>query len=494
MALRVEMPSNRLRILGGTVLTLDARGTVYNPGEVLVESGRVSFVGSPGSRPPQPGETVIDARHGLILPGLVNAHCHSSDTLVRGTAPTLPLEAWSHYTEAGRAGRTPREIYLSAALTAIEALKTGTTTLLDHLRLSPGPDLEGFEAAARAYLDVGIRSVVAPVLADLPAAETLPLDLIELSPADQETMARPPTPWQAQAEVCEAFVAGWKSRIHVQVGPSAPHRCSDRLLERCGEIAAAHGVRLHTHFLETVPQALVATRRFPRGAAAHLADLGLLPNASLVHCVHADDVDTIAAAGAVVVHCPAANQRLASGVMPWHEFDARGVTIALGTDGVLCNDSLSMPSSMKLAGLIHTREPRPEAQAILRAATAAGARACGIAGIGRLEPGAKADVVVLGPSLSRDPYNRVVYEEEWRPVHAVLVDGRVIADGGRVTTMDEDALIEEAREASAALIDRNAERYRRAGNLAHPMRLLVARAQEVFTSIRSGQTPSGFFN
>jgi guanine deaminase len=490
MTQHADPGSSILRIRGGQVLTLDAAGTIIDPGEVIVEGGFITYVGPRGRRPPLLHEALVEAPRGLIMPGLINAHCHSSDTLVRGTAPTLPLEAWSQFTEAGRSNRTVREIYLSAALTAIDALKTGTTMLLDHLRLSPAPAPDGFGAAAQAYLDAGLRGVVAPVLSDLPIAGTLPLDLIDLPAVDLRPMHSTPPPWREQIAVFDAFLMAWNGRIDVQVGPSAPHRCSDALLEACGEIAARRGIRLHTHFLESVPQAVVAQRRYRHGAARHLAAMGLLTTMSLVHCVHADDVETIAESGAVVVHCPVANQRLASGRMPWRAFAGRGVTLALGTDGVLCNDSLSMLSVMKVAGLIHIEEPRPLPRELLRAAVQGGAAVCGRPDLGSLEPGKRADLVVMGPSVCRDPYSRVVYEEEWRPVETVIVDGRVVVADGRLTTIDEQAIFGEALEASAALIARNAGKYRYAQETATVMQRLVARAQEVYASTRSGSNRS----
>lgn len=479
-----------LRIRGGTVLTLDAAGTVYDPGEVLIRDGRIAAVGPRTGRPSEPDKEVIDAPYGLILPGLINAHCHSSDTLVRGTAPALPLEAWSQFTEAGRFGRTPREIYLSAALTAIEALKSGTTTLLDHLRLSPGPTVEGLAAAAQAYLDTGVRAVVAPVLSDLPAAETIPLDLADLPESLAVPMRRSPVPWQEQAEVVDAFARAGGPRLGVQIGPSAPHRCSDALLERCGELSERHGVRLHTHFLETVSQAVVARRRFRQGAARHLADLGLLSRASLVHCVHADDIETIAASGAIVVHCPVANLRLASGIMAWRAFADRGVPLALGTDGVLCNDSLSLFTLMKVAALIHNEDARPAPLAMLRAAVQGGAAVCGCADDVSLTPGAQADLVVVGPALLHDPVAGAVYAAEGLPVQAVIAGGRVVVRDGRLMTVDEQAILEEAREAAAALIARNASRFEYARAVAPAMEHMVNRAKEVYVSTHSGAVRS----
>lgn len=475
----------RLRIRGGTVLTIDASGTLLDRGEVLVDDSRIVSVGPRHSRPPgeQPesrGEEIIDAPDGLILPGLVNAHTHSPDMLVRGTAPALPLEAWSLFNEAGRVGRTPREIYLSALLCAAEALRTGTTTILDHLRLSPRLHLEGLEAAAQAYTEAGIRAVIAPVLADLPLNDTLPLDLINLPPAISEPLHQPPPPAEEQVEVWEAFFQRWQSRIGVQLGPSAPHRCSDVLLGRCAELAERHGVRVHTHFLETAAQALAARRRFPRGAAAHLAALQLLPRASLVHCVFAEEVETITESGACVVHCPVANLRLGSGMMNWNRFAGMGARLALGTDGVLCNDSMSMLAVMKVAGLLHGQNHWGGSQAILRAAIQGGAAACGRGDIGSLEPGRRADLIVLTPAFSADAYSQIAYAGEALMVRAVVVDGRVVVRDGRVTTIDEGAALAEARERVQGLVRRNAARYRFAREAAPYMEALVRRAEEVY--------------
>ncbi len=470
----------RLRIRGGTVVTLDRAGTIFDPGEVLIEDGRIVNVGRDCPPPGQGEEEIIDARGGLILPGLVDAHAHSSDTLVAGTAPTLPLEAWSLYSDAGRLDRTPREIYLSAVLSAIDALKTGTTTFLDHIRLTPTLTAEGLESAARAYLDAGIRPVIAPVLSDLPLSETLPFDLIDIPSSLTGPLRQSRAPWREQIDACEDFIKRWKARIGVQVGPSAPHRCSDALLEACGDLSARHGVRLHMHFLETVSQAVVAGRRFKHGVAAHLAALGLLGRASLVHCVFTDEFDTIAASGACVVHCPNANLRLASGTMSWARFADRGATMALGADGVLCNDSLSMFTVMKVAGFLHGHGPGAGAETIMRAAIQGGATACGFDDLGSIEPGRRADVIIMNPLVSHDPYAALVYGGEGRAVRTVVVDGRVVVRDGVVTTIDEADVLEEAREASKAVITRNAGAYRHADEAAPHLVNLVERAKEAY--------------
>jgi cytosine/adenosine deaminase-related metal-dependent hydrolase len=236
------------------------------------------------------------------------------------------------------------------------------------------------------------------------------------------------------------------------------------------------------HFLETATQAVVTRRRFPRGAAAHLSALGVLRRASLVHCVFAEEVETLASTGACVVHCPAANLRLGSGVMPWGRFAGSGIRLALGTDGVLCNDSMSMLTVMKLAGLLHGREHGVGPQDLLRAATQGGAVACGLGEeIGRLEPGRRADLIVLTPAFSADACSQIVYAHEGLAVQAVTVDGRVVVRNGKVTTIDEAAALAEARERARDLLRRNAARYGFAREAAPYLDALAHRAREVHT-------------
>jgi cytosine/adenosine deaminase-related metal-dependent hydrolase len=468
-----------LRIRGGAVFTLDAAGTVYDPGEVQVAGGVVTHVGPLGDLRAGDDDAVLDAADTLVVPGLINPHLHSMDTLVHGTAPAAPLEAWSPFTEAGRYGRTPREIYLSAALTAIEAMRCGTTTILDHFRQAPGMTYEGLEAVAQAYVDVGVRAVVAPVLADLAAADTMPMDIVDLSPSVVNWASRAPQLADEQLAIWDAFHQTWRGRVGVQLGPSAPQRCSDRLLEACAERAQRLGVRVHLHFLESAAQAIVCRRRFGDRVAAHLRDVGVLPHASLVHAVWTREFETIAAAGASVVHCPLANLRLRSGTMAWTEMADAGVPLALGTDGVLCADSLHPLAAAKAAGLLHGGSSPAAAGALLRAATSGGARVCGVDGAGCIEPGAPGDIAVFDGLRSLDPEEQLVYGFETMAARLVVVGGRVVVHDGRVVTADEAALRREARERGTYLAARNAERFAAAGVVSPHLERMALRAREL---------------
>ena len=149
---------------------------------------------------------------------------------------------------------------------------------------------------------------------------------------------------------------------------------------------------------------------------------------------------------------------------------------------------------MKVAGLIHAGGTGPGAEDLLRAAVQGGAAACGLAGIGGIVPGNRADLIVLDPAVHHDPARQAVYAEEWRPVRTAIVDGNVVVRDGRLTTVDEAVLLEEAQEASTRLVTRNASNYRFAEQIAPHMQRLVRRAKEVYASTHSGMRRSGSSN
>lgn len=483
-----------LRITGGTLLLNDGTGRVLDRGELYIAGSTIAAVGSGAERleADYAADTALDATGMLVMPGLVNAHYHSSDALVRGAAPGMPLEVWSPFTDAGRLDRTPREVYVSAQLGALEALASGTTAVLDHLRLSPALTEDGLDAAARAHLDAGVRTAVAPVLSDLPVAETIPIELAELPPHLAQAATATRQPPGEQLGVCAAFLARWAGRdlrVRVLVGPSAPQRCSDALLESCAALAARYGTGMHLHVLETRVQRYTCQRRYAGRTIEHLAALGVLgPRTSLVHAVWAtdDDLDVIASTGTTVVHCPTANLRLGSGIARVPEMLRRGVRVALGTDGPGCNDSLNMVTVMKAAGLIHTLASAdhttwPAPDALLRMATHDAAAVLGYGGqVGALRAGQLADIVLVPldqPAFAPrpDPTGQLVYASEGARVDTVIVGGEVVLRGGRSTRVDERALYAEARTLAASLWTRNAAAYARARELAPYLAVMVRR-------------------
>jgi len=413
---------------------------------------------------PTPGCDVIDAAGLLAVPGLVNCHTHSPDNLARGTSPDLPLELWSLTSSAAREGRTSREIYVSTMLGAIEMMRSGTTSVLDHVKISPDIDLEALDAVASAWADSGLRVTIAPIVADRPIIETMPFDVDDLKDLDLSGYgARMPMPAAEQIAVVEAFHQKWhgtgEGRLKVAIGPSGPQRCSDDLLVRAGDFSERHATVLHTHVLETRLQREMGFRLNPRGMISHLGSLGLLNSRiNLVHAIwlEEDDIERIAEAGATVVHNPVSNARLGSGFCPLPRLLAHGVRIGLGTDSAACNDGVNLLETVKWAAILHNLIDENEAnwvgpQRALKLATSGGANVLGLHNAGRLAAGMAADMVffrLASPAFSplNDPVRQLVLSETGSAIERVLVNGREVVRNDRSMLVEEAGIWAEAAE------------------------------------------------
>ncbi|MGH7264014.1 MAG: amidohydrolase family protein [Candidatus Rokuibacteriota bacterium] len=448
-------------IRGGRVLT-EAQAAPAAV-DVLVDGDRVARVGA--DLPAAPGTRVIEARGRLVIPGLVNGHTHAHNVLAKGAIDGLPLEIWVQYLAARVANRTPRDIYVGAAIGAIEMLRTGTTCACDMAQVTPWPTDEGLDAVARAYVDVGLRVSIAAQVFDLSFVESL-AGLEAALPADlRAAVVRPRAyPTAEVLATVRGAIARWHGaadgRVRFGVGPNLITLCSEAFLEECGALSRAGDLTLQTHLSETKAEAYTARQRYGMRAAEKLAALGLLgPRTLLAHSVWLDEreLDLIADAGAMVAHNPVSNLKLGAGIAPVAGMRRRGITVALGTDGAASNDNQNMFYPLRLAAILpRVVDPEyadwPGAADALRMATVDGARAAGFADrVGRIAPGWKADLTVLDLGSSyfhpaNDLVRQLVYCEVGSSVRTVLVDGRVVLDEGRVTTVDEAALLAEADE------------------------------------------------
>lgn len=433
---------------------------------IETDGPRIKALHAPGS-PPAAGCDFVDASGLIAAPGLVNCHTHSPDNLARGTAPDLPLELWSLTSSAAREGREGQDIRLSTLLGAIEMMRCGTTTVLDHVRISPDIDFDALDAVASAWLASGMRVVIAPIVADRSVIETLPFDEGDLHGLDLSAYgSRRPLPAAEQMAAVEAFHAKWhgagEGRISIAVGPSGPQRCSDDLMVRANDFSRRHAALLHTHVLETRLQREMGRRLHPGGMIAHLHALGVLhERTNLVHAIWLEesDAERIAAAGATVVHNPVSNARLGSGFCPLPRLLAAGVRVGLGTDSASCNDGGNLLETTKWAALLHNLADDDETgwigpQRALKLATSGGAEVLGLSDAGRLRAGAFADITFFrlnAPAFVplNDPVRQLVLAESGSAIERVLVAGREVVRDGRCTLLDEEAIWGEARTSAA---------------------------------------------
>jgi 5-methylthioadenosine/S-adenosylhomocysteine deaminase len=454
------------RVLGGS----DGK---LNRADVLIDRDRVVAVGPDLSAPP--GSAVIDARGRLVLPGLVNAHTHAHNNLFTGLANRWTLEDLLNYASALNSNRTPEDQYLSAALGAIEMLKTGCTAAYDLFTEMPVPTDEGVEAVARAYTDVGLRAVIAPSVADMVFYGTVP-GLVEALPVDLrrtvEQMATAPT--EGLLRLFEGAVRRWNGsadgRIRVALSPTIPAQCSDEFLSGCARLLREYDVGLHTHLAETKVEALYARHRWGGALVPQLTAMGIVgPRFVAAHGVWLTDEDVrrLADAGGMLAHNPASNLKLGCGIAPIREMLDQGLHVGLGTDGAMSSDNLNMFESMRFAALVgtirfpHQPERWIDARTVWDMATRGSARLLSMADdIGRIAQGCKADLIVLRAESGylrplNDVVNALVYRESGADVETVLIDGRVVLENGRVLTVDEERLRAGAEEAAERVRARN---------------------------------------
>lgn len=424
--------------------------------DIVVEEERFAAILTDDTPRPEDAE-VIDADDCAIIPGLVNGHMHSHNNILKGLGDRWTLEMSLSQATALGGGRDLEMVYASAAIGAAEQLLKGCTSCYDMAFEYPMPTPEGLDTVARAYSDVGVRAVIAPLVADTAFFDAIP----GLRHALEAQGFAPPaadTDGKAILDRLRALLRDWtwpRDRLRMALGPTIPLLCSDGFMTGCRDLAREFDCGLHTHLCESKVQAVTGLQRYGRSIPAHLHALGMLgPALTCAHAVWLSDEDRmrLADSGAVVVHNPGSNFRLGSGVADVRSMASAGVHIGLGTDGATCADSLNMFEAMRLMTHASRIFGAPHdswvgAAEALRAGTAGSARALGFGeDIGRIEVGAQADLVLL--ELTRPHYAplndltaQIVYGEDSSGVRDVMVGGRMVVRDRRLTTIDYPRLV-----------------------------------------------------
>ena len=436
-----------------TLVTMDSRGTVRERQQLLIQEGKISWIGEQLKTDVTAIDQRIDCSGRIVLPGLINAHSHLMEILQRSFRDNVRKEVWirkRQMTEEA-ADLSDNDIGAAAALACAEMLKSGVTAAVDHFSLRAGITTAKMKAVLGAFQKTGIRGMLAPSLRDQNF-----LDLVRRRLSDgKSTDASSCDLWKDEMMPVLELVRSSGTKSGVMLGPSSPQNCSDNLLREIVRTAEEKDLGIHTHLLETFIERWGGRKLYRKGIVHRINKLGLLsPRLSAAHGVWLDaaEMDFLAAAGASVVHNPASNLKLGSGIAPVAELKKRGVNVALGTDGGDTSDNYSIFEQMRLAAFVsrvNTFEPNDWVTAAdaLRMATINGAKAIpGWRGkIGAIRTGYHADLVIIKPHLRLHPLNDViqqlVYCEGGESVDTVLVDGEIVVRDGRLTRVDEDALI-----------------------------------------------------
>ena len=442
---------------GCAVVTVDAAGTEYPDGHLVLTGGRIAAVGAGPAPDGLPDARYVDARGCLAVPGLVNTHHHLYQWLTRGLAADASLFDW--LTELYPIwGGLDAEIVLAAARAGLARLAgTGCSTTTDHHYVFPRDGGDMLAAEIDAAREVGLRFHPTRGSMDLGHRQGgLPPDHI-VEDIDEILAAT-----ESAIDVHHDPAPG--SMLRIAVAPCSPFSVTGELLTSAAGLARRKGVRLHTHLAETSDEDDYCRERFGRSPTQYLADLGWLgPDVWLAHAVHLDDaaIALLAGSGTAIAHCPSSNARLGAGIARTRDLRAAGVPVGLGVDGPASNEASSLLEEVRHALLFARARGGPgelTVRDVLELGTMGGARALGREGeIGSLEPGKLADVALwrldtLSADIA-DPVAALVLGAP-PPLELLLVQGRPVVERGRVVTIDADQAGADAAAASRRLLTR----------------------------------------
>ena len=459
------MNGRRTIVRGGLVLSPTGQAA---PKDLLIEEGRILAIDSPGFNVSEDAE-VLSAEDRMLIPGLINAHTHSHGALNRGAVDDkVSLEMFLTGAGAGTRSRGVDDKYLSAALSAAEMIRKGCTACFDLTVEFPAPSREGISAVARAYRDAGMRAVIAPMIADRTIYQALP-GLLDALPEELRSHYANlgAAPIEDTFATCGDILANWefdRRWIRPALGPTIPLHCSDPFLINCARLASEHGVRLQTHLAESRAQAAIGWTRYGKSLVGHLEDLGFLSERlSAAHAIWLDDDDIarLGQAGVRVAHNPSSNLRLGSGVAPTRKMLTNGIGVGIGTDASNTSDGQNMFEATRLASYLSridgfATDEWLSSDEAFRLATEGSAKVLGFDKIGRLAPGYEADIVFLrldSPHFVplRSPLLQMVFGENGASVDSVMIGGRIVFRDGRLLTLDEKLLRQQAQAAADKL-------------------------------------------
>ena len=463
------MRNDRVVVSGAMVLAWSETGA--RPADLVLEDDAIAAIEPPGS---VQAPRRIDATGRLIIPGLVNAHTHGHGGLAKGLGDRWSLELLLNAGPWTNGVRTADDRYLSTLLTAAEMVRKGCTACYDLAAMLPAPSVEGLHDVARAYSDVGMRAVIAPMIADRTFYQAIP-GLLDAFPPDMRGVAEAMRAASAD-EILQPIAAAardWpfpNDRIRLGIGPTIPLQCSDEFICGCRDLATEHGLAVQTHLAESAVQRAAALRRYGMTLTAHLVRLGLLgPRFSGAHAIWIDDteIELIARHGGALAHNPGSNLRLGNGIADMRRAIAAGVTVGVGTDGSSSSDNQNMFEAMRLSAYVSRVFDRPPEDWIgsaeaLRLATEGGAAVLGMGDlIGRIAPGYKADLVFLDlDHVNLVPLNNAVNQlvntEDGAAVRDVMIGGRFVLRDGVLAGLDWPSVASRARDAAARLAQANA--------------------------------------
>lgn len=446
-----------LLLTGGSVVTIDDERKVFDPGAVAITGDRIIAVGSVGDLSEYRAKRTVNCAGKAIIPGFVDSHNHLFQSLARGLGEGMLIVPWlSQFMWPYGIAINSEEARIAATLGAIEAIRSGTTTVIDH-HFAP-TDPETTLAVASTIEDVGMRGAVARGIVGqktkVAEMRGLPDGLFRYSQEEELEITR---------SCIEARPPG--SKVEVWPAPLNIVYVDQDMVRRSVELAREYGVRWHTHCSEGRYDPDHYLKAYGIRPVEWLYQEGLLgPDAILAHGIWLNDqeVQRLGETGAGIAHNPVANPYLASGAIKLRDMRSQGVVVGIGTDGSSCGHRQDMFECMKQSIFIQRQQTLDPTSArceeALEMATREGARFAGLDS-GVLAPGKLADIAVVDlkkPHLT--PLHRtvasLVYSARGSDVEMTIAGGQIIYEGGRCTLVDEEEIMREAQERAAHLVKR----------------------------------------
>ena len=427
-------------VRNGTVLTLDANDTAIVNGTVAITKDTITAVGPAQEFSGWSASEVIDAKGGIIMPGLINSHTHAAMTCFRGLADDLPLMTWlNEHIFPAEAKLDEKIVYAGSLLACAEMIMSGTTCFCDMYLFE--------DAVARAAKEAGMRTVVGEVLYDFDSP-------------NYGSIAK-------GFKYTRNMIDTWQDDplINIAVEPHSVYLCAPELLQKAFDLAREFTLPLVIHLAESKSEVAQIKERFDRTPVEHLAELGLLaPNVVACHCVELtnNDIALLKRFDVKVAHNAESNMKLASGVAPIPRLLDEGICVGLGTDGCASNNNLDLFLEMDTVAKLHkakTLDPTVmDALTVLKMATIGGAQVLGLESfIGSLETGKKADLIMVDtdqPHLTPmyNPVSHMVYAARGSDVTSVIINGTIVMQDGRLKTMDLGSVIDDVNRIARDII------------------------------------------
>jgi 5-methylthioadenosine/S-adenosylhomocysteine deaminase len=424
------------------IVTSDESSMFIKCGNIGIKDGCIEFVGGPDSIPMDfKAEKIIDGKHRLVMPGLINAHTHCAMTLFRNFADDLALEEWLYdRIFPAELHLSPDDIYWGTKLGIAEMLLSGTTAFADmYIHM---------DSVAQAVAESGIRANISR-------------NPVKLSKSKDNGIFD-------DSKACFAFYEKWNGsangRIRVYIEVHSTYLYNEQSLRSAAELAKHCGTGIHMHMLESSKELEKSKAKYGMDSIEVCDKFGIFEVPVLAaHCVYvADkDMDVLKNYGVNVVHNPTSNMKLGSGIARVPLMLDRGIGVSLGTDGAASNNNLNMLEEMHLAALIHkgiNKNPQlMGADRVVRMATANAARAIGFGGkIGCVKKGMRADLTIIDTDKlhfypMNDPISAIVYSAQAADVDTVIVDGCILMEGRELKTIDEELVKFKAKEIAKKL-------------------------------------------